>query len=137
MSRSGITGSYNCSIASVLMCFHTYFHSVCINLHSQQCIRVPFLLQPYQHLLCISLMMSVWLGWDGITMSFWFGFPLWLRLLNISLFLLILRTVQLIFPFIYYWIIYYPFFFLSLHIPSHPPFAFMSFLPLPPPKFHI
>jgi hypothetical protein len=27
--------------------------------------------------------LSFWLGWDGILMSFWFTFPLWVRMFNI------------------------------------------------------
>jgi hypothetical protein len=28
--------------------------------------------------------LSIWLGWDGILVYFWFVFPLWLRMFSIS-----------------------------------------------------
>jgi hypothetical protein len=52
MPKSCIFGSYDSSIFSFLRNFHSAFYSGCINLHPhQQCIRVPVLLHPHQHLL--------------------------------------------------------------------------------------
>ena len=54
MPSSGIAGSYGNSVSSFLKNFHTVLHSGYTSLHShQQCQRVPFSLQPLQHLLLV------------------------------------------------------------------------------------
>ena len=55
---SGIAGSKGSTIFSFLRKLHTVFHSGCTSVrYHKQCVRIPFLLQPHQHLFFVSLFM--------------------------------------------------------------------------------
>jgi hypothetical protein len=69
-------GSYCSSVFSFLRKLHSAFHNCCANLHShQQCIRVPALWHPCQHLL-LPLIMVILTGmrWNLTVILIWISF---------------------------------------------------------------
>jgi hypothetical protein len=79
MPGSDVTVSYGSPTCSFLRSLHIAFHNGCTNLHShQQCRSVPFSPHLQQNFLLFMLLIQpFWLGWDGMSMSFWFAFLLW------------------------------------------------------------
>jgi hypothetical protein len=76
----------------------------------------PLPLHAHQHLWLFTWWLTFSLGWDEISVLFWFAFPLWLRMLNISSYIyslfVLVRSTQFICSFIN-WIIFLLFNFLS------------------------
>ena len=87
VSRSGIAGSSGNTMFNFLRNHQADFQSACTSLQShQQWRNVPLSPHPHQHLLSPEILTQpFWLVWSRISRLFWFAFPWWLKMLNISL----------------------------------------------------